>query len=444
MTETQYLERAREQYSLYQNTNEPLRAANAGAFFRKGGDVERAIKVLSDSALKHPQCSAIHLNLANAYIAKKDFVHSLKHLRECIKYDFKNKNAWRSFVFTLRQLNQTKVAFKSLLNSNIWKADIELCATLLELATDISCREDILEFIFEQIEELLPLISPGCDPNYTKRAFQERLMASNMLVNGSKPNQALDYFKSSLEIAQHIPITDKQSFWISNTGWNLSISLLRHGQLSSGWYYYQHGLRVPAEGRQRWQRSLFKPYSTDNVSLWRGEDLTGKSLLVLAEQAIGDTIMFERVMQLVTSSSQHVYFYPGNRLYSLYKRTYKSHPSITILKEAAFTDGSISPEQFDYMIPIGSIPRYYFQDFPNGSYEDVRYHRLMLDDRLTTKIRTRYSSSNKIVVGISWRGGGGKQKRVKQKSLNLESLLRFYQMIDLHLYLCSMVMLKGD
>ena len=139
-------------------------------------------------------------------------------------------------------------------------------------------------------------------------------------------------------------------FWLSNTGWNLSISLLRHGELSSGWYYYQHGLRVPAEGRQRWQRSLYKPYSTDNVQLWHGEELTGKSLLVLAEQAIGDTIMFERVMDNVASSASSVYFYPGNRLYSLYNRTYKHNPRITVLKEASFKDGSITPDKFDFMI----------------------------------------------------------------------------------------------
>ena len=85
MSETQFLARAREEYLLYQKTNEPLRAANAGAYFRKAGNVQEAINVLLDSSIKHPECSAIHLNLANAYVSKKDYSHSLKHLRECIK-----------------------------------------------------------------------------------------------------------------------------------------------------------------------------------------------------------------------------------------------------------------------------------------------------------------------------------------------------------------------
>ena len=85
----------------------------------------------------------------------------------------------------------------------------------------------------------------------------------------------LDKAAESLDsLRQHIPnllkpgIKLKQSFidnWNSRN-WNLSISDLKAGRLPDGWAVFDFGLRVNAEGPQRWQRALktirFRYYST--------------------------------------------------------------------------------------------------------------------------------------------------------------------------------------
>ena len=36
-----------------------------------------------------------------------------------------------------------------------------------------------------------------------------------------------------------------------------------------GWQLFDHGLNTPAEGAQKWQRALFKPFSSAKVKPWR-------------------------------------------------------------------------------------------------------------------------------------------------------------------------------
>ena len=46
---------------------------------------------------------------------------------------------------------------------------------------------------------------------------------------------------------------------------NLSSQLLKQGDMKLGWTY-DHGLNTPAEGAQKWQRALFKPFSFSKLN----------------------------------------------------------------------------------------------------------------------------------------------------------------------------------
>ena len=43
------------------------------------------------------------------------------------------------------------------------------------------------------------------------------------------------------------------------SSWNFGCGLLRNGNFSMGWKLYEHGLRAPAEGKQRWQEASINP-----------------------------------------------------------------------------------------------------------------------------------------------------------------------------------------
>ena len=52
--------------------------------------------------------------------------------------------------------------------------------------------------------------------------------------------------------------------------WNLSIYLLKSGDLQNGWRLFDHGLQVPTGSKQKWQRALAKPLIF-SLPIWCGE-----------------------------------------------------------------------------------------------------------------------------------------------------------------------------
>ena len=72
---------------------------------------------------------------------------------------------------------------------------------------------------------------------------------------------------------------------------NLSIQCLKSGRLDPGWSLYEHGLQVPAEGPQRWQRALKKPFTPKEVAIWRANS-RWKTFAFIRRTRDRDSMMF--------------------------------------------------------------------------------------------------------------------------------------------------------
>ena len=59
-----------------------------------------------------------------------------------------------------------------------------------------------------------------------------------------------------------------------------SCQLLKHGDMKLGWKLYDHGLNTPAEGAQKWQRALFKPFSFQKLNLGEENTLKQNNIVV--------------------------------------------------------------------------------------------------------------------------------------------------------------------
>ena len=206
---------------------------------------------------------------------------------------------------------------------------------------------------------------------------------------------------------------------INALNWAIAILLIKRGRFKEGWKLFDHGLRVKAGGPQRWQRALYKPYSTEDVSLWKGENLANKNILLLAEQGIGDTMMFATLIPSLLEEGANIFFYPGPRLDSIYRRCFN--------KKVQIIDRDKKPnaELFDYQSPLGSLPQYRFLDI-----QDYARHTPVLTANQEVKklLRTKYYEG-KPLVGISWQGGG-KSSRIPLKSIELKQLLKILRRKD--------------
>jgi len=248
------------------------------------------------------------------------------------------------------------------------------------------------------------------------------LMAHNLSDSGSVEkaieyyNLAEQYISKQLTLVAGSTIKPKFKELWSVLCWNLSLSLIKRGEFETGWRLYDHGLRVPAKGAQKWQRSLKKPFSNKSISAWRGEILKGKSILVLGEQGIGDTMMFATLLPSLIKEGAKIHFLPGDRLYSMYKR---SMPEVNILMLEHVL--RLDPSKIDFQVPIATICRHRFSSL--DKFKTIKPF-LNADNVQTKELRDKYEgiSDGKLIVGISWQGGGRKD-RIKDKSIDFKQLV---------------------
>jgi tetratricopeptide (TPR) repeat protein len=192
--------------------------------------------------------------------------------------------------------------------------------------------------------------------------------------------QAIDAYDRALaRNSQHIPAR-----------FHRALSLLALGRFAEGWPDYE--LRLRSEDRPRRAMPGLR---------WQGEPLAGRTLLVHAEQGVGDEILFASCLPDVIRAAGRCIVECDARLAGLYRRSF---PGATIVGGSQHEPIAI-PEGVgvDFHVPIGSLPAYLrrrLADFPAGA------GYLRADAQRTAAWRARLAQSGQgRSIGIAWRGG---------------------------------------
>ncbi len=273
-----------------------------------------------------------------------------------------------------------------------------------------------LDIIIEYAEKL--------KSNKDKVAPNHWYILSQLCCSKEKLIEAEKYYDKGVLLSQKIIEAEsnedlkkkiKEIYTIAS--WNFSCQLLKHGKMKLGWQLFDHGLNTPAEGAQKWQRALFKPFSSAKVKPWRGEDLSNKTILLLGEQGIGDTMAFMTLISPIIDKAKRVHIIVPQRLHAIYKR---SLVNCTVYSDKEVRDKPLNENLFDYQCALGSVPQYLFEDLQ--SFKDRKFQ--ILANRENAKLlREQYRrNDNRKIIGISWQGGGRKD-RIKDKSIELGNLL---------------------
>ncbi len=173
--------------------------------------------------------------------------------------------------------------------------------------------------------------------------------------------------------------------------WQRAFAYLAKGDYGRGWPDYEAGLIAGERGTRQF------PFPR-----WKGEPLGGKTILVHAEQGVGDEIMFASCAPELIAVAGQCIIECERRLAPLYKRSFP---------EAIIHGGSQNDElrwladlpQVDYVVPVGSLPLFFRQslgDFPRSNAY------LKADPVRISTWRERYAAlGDGLKVGVSWRGG---------------------------------------
>lgn len=177
----------------------------------------------------------------------------------------------------------------------------------------------------------------------------------------------------------------------SKVRWYLSQCELALGHWEQGWANYNSRFMAGA--------SVWRPMP---FPIWNGENVIDKTLLVLADQGLGDEIMFASCISDAQKYVGHLILECEPRLEKIFSRSF---PTISIVGSARERDARwlANLPQPDYQISAGDLPRLFRQQstkFPNHQgYLKADPDRILYWQNRLAKLGTGYK------IGISWRGG---------------------------------------
>lgn len=189
----------------------------------------------------------------------------------------------------------------------------------------------------------------------------------------------------------------------TDANFNAAIARLIIGDFGAGWKQYEY----------RWKRKdLARQYGDFSQPRWDGErDLHGKTILLHAEQGLGDAIQFVRYAQLVSSLGAKVLLTVQPAL----KMLMWSVPGVT----AVFSDGDVLPD-FDLHCPLLSLPLAFGTELATVP-ANIPYLR-PFQERIDMW-RPRLSNSMRPRIGLCW-AGNRVHANDRNRSMQLERLTR--------------------
>lgn len=167
---------------------------------------------------------------------------------------------------------------------------------------------------------------------------------------------------------------------------------LKHGEFSAGWRDY--------DARHKSKMAVERPY---RFPRWDGESAQNSSLLIVAEQGLGDHLMFASCVSEASLRVGRVFLECHPNLVGLFKRSFPSISVIANVPVDAEPSWLQRAGKIDFQIWMGDLPALFrnrWDQFPNHS------GYLRADPDRVTNWRKRLDALGPgVKVGLSWRGG---------------------------------------
>ena len=189
--------------------------------------------------------------------------------------------------------------------------------------------------------------------------------------------KAIEYFERVINIdPKHI-----------NAHWGLSLCLLLLGEYELGWQEFEWRLKD-----QEFVRNTF-PLEYEQYLWKKGDSIEGKTILVMAEQGLGDTLQFCRFARILHAMKARVILQVPQAL-------------VRLLQNLQGVDQVIgdheSAQNIDYVVPLMSLPSRLNLTEHHFSFEGS-YLPSLPTKKIPLPIQDK--SLRSVKVGLVWQGG---------------------------------------
>lgn len=196
----------------------------------------------------------------------------------------------------------------------------------------------------------------------------------------------------------------------------LSFDLLLNEQFDEGWSYYE----------SRFQTEHFiKSTPQFNSPIWNGADsLKQKTILICAEQGLGDQIQFSRYALILIQLGAKVIILVDPPLVEIIQ---SMHPDVFVT--SSLQSVSALPNH-DYHVPLMSLMGIFKTDLSNIPFAD---HYLTPNISIARKWAERFREKKKLQIGITW-SGSKSHVNDHNRSMSLAQLLPLFNLdVDWHI-----------
>jgi tetratricopeptide (TPR) repeat protein len=392
--------------------------ASLGSALQQQGLHEEAVKAFDKAVLIRPDDAELRTQLANAFVLLKRPDPAILSYQQAIKL---NPRYWYAVYNYAVLLLRSKRSEEALVNFN-------LCDELQPNQSATLNGRSVALYNLNRFEEAL---------SDSRRAQALDPMNAEICNNIGSPlqklgrhDEALQWFNRALVLQPNfVAALDNKASTLgeihrldealavygevkriapehADTDWNMALIQLLKGDLEAGWRN--------REGR--WKVSSLSgtaDYPKFPQPVWCGEDLKGKTILVVADEGQGDTIQFVRYAPMLTELGARVILLAQESLYPLLSDL----PGISQCLRNL--DGGLPA--FDVHCPLTSLPllfRTTLETIPApASYlpTPAGDRRQVWEDRLGPHDRLR--------VGMVW-FGNPKHRNDHNRSIPLRSLTR--------------------
>jgi tetratricopeptide (TPR) repeat protein len=195
---------------------------------------------------------------------------------------------------------------------------------------------------------------------------------------------------------------------------NRGVLWILTGDFERGWPEYEWRLRT---------EELIDAYRRFPMPRWDGSALAGRTLLVHAEQGLGDEMMYASCIPEVIAQANQCVIECADKLVPLFSRSFPQ-AMIRGMAKGNTAEWLKDLPPIDAQIPAGSLPLHFRRkaaDFPRARAY------LKADPAKVTAWRTRLAElPGRLKVGLSWRGGVPMTGKVL-RSIPIERLLPVLQ-----------------
>lgn len=329
-----------------------------------------AIPYYERALVVNPDYADAHNNLGNALQVLGKYDEAERHLRCALALSPGHADAYYNLGLVLKGRDSFEEATKCFLRGIALKPDLSTAYDDLGQIYKIWGRNDEALACFDKAVALAPNSSSA---HNNRGAVLEEI---------GRFDDAFAEYARAADLAPDL----------TTARWNQAFLYLRQGVLDQGWD--AHEIRLEAGQADR----RFEQYPE-----WDGSSLEGKTILVYAEQGLGDEILFASCVPDLIGKAGHCVIECEPRLAPLFARSFL-HTSVTVIGTRRDEVGWLTEvPPIDVKIAAGSLPRFFRRTL--DSFSDKPAY-LAADPARVAFWRSRVALLGPgLKVGICWRSG---------------------------------------